>query len=249
MPAPILLPTNRLEAGTVTVTGAAAGKPKERLFDRDITLPWVDSSASGNRDVKLDLGPGTTLAIDTLVLAAGHNLTGVSCAWASSPDDAVYTDRATFAPASAALVRQAFASQTFRYWRFRMASPGVPPSIPELFASLAVALPDAPALGGDDGLRANVLDHESYAGYVWSLKRGAERWVARYPFPLLPAADKTALLAAFSALAGGAKAFYLVDREGTTRWARWPAREPRFRSVGTGQGVHYSGVLELEEAL
>ena len=251
MASPILYGVNRLETGTVTTTGAAADSPKERLFDRDITLPWVDSSNAGTRTIQVDQGASTILALDTWIIAAGHNLSGATVNLDSSPDGAAWTNRDTFVPASSALSRRSISTQTIRFWRVTITGAAAAPSIAELFLTVALTVQ---ASGGPEANSAtysevaNIERHESRAGYVWIAARGATRWSVAYTLINLTTAERDALITLFATVQG-AKLLYLLDEESAVYWAEWQNSALAFRHVATAAGARWSTALSFREAL
>lgn len=231
---PVFYGVNLLDAPSiVTVSGEATGKPKERLFDRDIGLPYQDSASAGTRtDPKVDQGAGGTQAVDTWAIAAGHNLSGAPLSLESSPDDTNWTVRDSLTPSGNGLIFRSIASVTARYWRHQII-PGAAPSMAEFFLTQAVTLASGylSENGMEQGLLGNVLEHQSRAGYVWEASLGPERWVAKYPLRNLSAADKTAMEALFRTIKAGAKFLWIKDADGVVRWVKWESFQLRFSAV------------------
>jgi hypothetical protein len=243
---PILYPVNVLAPpAVVTTTGAAAGFPARRLYDGDIGLLWQDSAA-GTRDVTVDCGVVRT--VDTVLLGAGHNLAGTSVAVLSGATVGGVTARTTFTVSASTLPhRHPFGPVTDRWWVVRITSPSLAPAVPELVLSLGVPFPSPPVLRGHEiGQRAQVIDLESYGGYEWNLVRGPVRWTASYPLVQMSAAERDTLLAAHRALDCGARACYLTDSEGVTRWVNWADRHVRLSSAVPAR---YDAMLQFREVL
>lgn len=243
---PVLYPGNVLAPPAVLSAGAAAGFPVSRLADGDVGLLWQDS-ATGTRTLTIDQGAGGSQAVDTLLLAVGHNLAGVTVTVASGPTSGSLVTRASGAVPDATLYRLAVPVRTDRWWSVTFASTVAAPHVPELVLTRAVPFPSSPVLRSQEmGQRSTVIDLESYSGYEWNLVRGPVRWTASYPLVAMTAADRDALLAAHRALAGGARACYLTDVEGITRWVIWADRLLRFSSPLADR---YDVVLAFREAL
>lgn len=219
---PIAYILNILETGTVTVSGEASGKPKERLFDRDLGVFWEDASAAGTRTIQVDQG-ATVQSIDTWLIAAGHNLSAATVNLDSSPDASVWTNRDTLVPSGTALIRRTIPSGPFtiRYWRVTISNASAAPQIAELLLTLARTFPDIPISGVIIGRRGNVLVSESRAGRERATRRGAARWQTEYDFGLLTLTQRSAIETADADTQEGTKFFYLVDAENIVRWVRW----------------------------
>jgi hypothetical protein len=244
---PIFYGLNILETWTVTVSGEAAGKPKERLFDRDVGLPWQDTSSAGDRILKAARGAQPAQSLDTWAVAAGHNLSGATLTWESSPDDAIWTVRDTFVPSDASAILRSISPLTFDFWRLKITGASTAPSISELFFTLKVAVTGYLSENGmRQGLVGNVAVQMSVAGYVWGAQLGVERWAATYPLRELTTADKAALEALFQALKGGTKFLWVKDADGVVRWVRWETVELGFFPVPVDRWMLD---VELVEAL
>jgi hypothetical protein len=243
---PILYPVNVLATAVAFATsGQAAGFPDRRLYDGDIGLFWRDTAA-GTRDVAMDCGVART--VDTVLLGAGHNLAGSSVAVLSGPSVAGATVRTTFtAGAPTVPHRHTFGPNTDRCWVVRITSVSLAPALPELVLSLGVPFPSPPVLRGHEiGQRSQVIDLESYGGYEWNLVRGPVRWTASYPVVQMTTAQRDGLLAAHRALDGGARACYLTDSDGVTRWVNWADRHVRMTSATPAR---YDALLQFREVL
>jgi hypothetical protein len=170
-----------MELGTVAVQGEAANKPALRLSDRFIGPLWEDT-ASGTRTITLDQG-SSPLSIDSVLGAAGHNLAGLTLTAEHDADPGFGspTTLGTVVPSGTAAWRITGTASAERYWRLTIASAASPPTLGELFFSLAVAFPYGPS--DTDlvrGRMANVVKHETEAGIVIAFKRGATRWSASF---------------------------------------------------------------------
>ena len=77
---------NILETGTVTVTGTPdTGYPESRLYDRCISLYWLDTVTEAKNFV-VDQGASGNLAVDFLAIEK-HNFNGEDMQWQWSTDN------------------------------------------------------------------------------------------------------------------------------------------------------------------
>lgn len=229
MASPVAYGVNRLESSVVTVMGSALDRPASRLSDRFVGPEWEDSAA-GTRDIIWDQG-GSPGAIDAVLFPAGHNLSGVSLAVASSPDNVTYTTRGTLTPASLAAQRIVCTPFTTRYGRLRMTSAPSAPRLAELFASSGVTFSQPPLLGWESRKIGNVLAFESESGVFMAYRRGATRVELDWHVPQFTESDRTALEGLFDAIDGGAKPLALVDPLGTIFFVRWLNPEIGFQGT------------------
>jgi len=221
----VIYGVNLLETATVTVSGEVAGKPKERLFDREIGLFYQDTSNTGDRVIKANQGGGGTQAIDGLYVGPGHNLSGSTVYLESSPDDAVWTPRGNLAVPSSAAFRIKVAPGggvpwTTQYTRVRIASAPAPPSIGEALISLSWTAPYHVSEPGSQGLEPNIRVHRSTSGKAWAAQRGEPAWRAEYLIRDLSLTDRSGLEQVYRDLDGGAKPFAIEDADAVLRWAR-----------------------------
>ncbi|MDA8168682.1 MAG: hypothetical protein M0Z59_03160 [Nitrospiraceae bacterium] len=81
---------NILETSAVTLSSGAAdlSYPLYRLWDRDIGRPFK-AADTGTLEIKIDQG-AAPLAIDRLIIPAGHNLSGARLKVSGSDDDITY---------------------------------------------------------------------------------------------------------------------------------------------------------------
>jgi hypothetical protein len=234
---PVAYALNLLEATTsaVTVTGTAAGSSLNRLFDRDITLPWIDSGTAGTRNIQVDQGAGGTQAVSSWIIAGPHNL-AVALSLESSPDNAAWTVRDTVTPATTVAFRRSFSPITARYWRLQIPSPASAPSIPEFFLTVAVPFPKGPHPdGARRGVVPNVVRHESVGGYVWKTRRGGTRWRAEWPLRLLTDAQRQTFETLLTALLDASRPFWLEDVDGVLRWVEWTNAEATYDALANAR--------------
>lgn len=248
MSAPTFFGVNLFEAGPLAVSGAAADSPKERLADRDVTLPWRDVSNAGERYGQV--GPiSASLLADTFILPAGHTVAGATVAVKRSTNGADWTTVVSFTAAAGAN-RQTFTPVGDVYWMAGISGAAAAPEIPELFLSLAYVLPRGPSYGYSVGVMGNVSRMESRAGSVWATVRGAARWTAEYTIADLSQSQFDALATFFqTTIDSGAKPFYMLDAEnGTLRYVEWLEKKLTGK-VGISASYPYSVAIPLQEAL
>lgn len=226
------LATNLLESGTVTSSPTAGtAKPLSRLYDRDKALQYQPQSlwgfydiaplglalkGFGQVDIDIDLAAATSVTAWALL---NHNITGVTVTLYGDSFSPPTTTRDSFA-ATAADVLRTFATLSLRYWRIRIPAMTIPPAVGELFLGAATSLPE-PEYGSEEEQRGNVRRDQSPAGYVWKTRPGAARYALTYLWPRLIDSDWTLLKAAFDASSQSAKAFPLLDNDGTVRWVEF----------------------------
>jgi hypothetical protein len=220
---PILYTGNIVERGTVQSDGAAAGKPVTRVADGDIGLPWVDTTATGQRNVWVDSGSGLQQTADAWLIAKGHNLVGVPCQIQTAPTPTgPWTTRSAFTPSSAEAFRVSMPAITERLWYFVILSPNQIPTFTEWVLSKSLTLPSGPQEPSlVTGPMGNIQSYDSPAGYTWTRKKGAPRWEGTYLIRDLTLAQRGDLEAAFSATDEGVRPFFLEDADGILRWVYW----------------------------
>lgn len=251
MARPIAYGKNLLEraGATVTVTGEAVGKGKERLFDRDTTLLYQDSGTTSPRRVTVDQGvSGPYDPWDSWIIPPGHNLNGLTVSVETSPDVTIWTERDSVAVSGSALILRTPGGGPFtvRATRLVITSPSQAPTFAELLFSTKYELPVGPSIGGlEAGNLAGVNRTVSAGGYVWKVRKYGPLWTARYRLDDLTVAQRDALLTFFEDVTSGARPFYLTDHDGTvTRWVEWVNPEAVFDAAP----VSYHGIaFELQE--
>ena len=210
-----LLYNNILEDATVTVTNENSDFPKWRLHDRDIGKLF---KGTGTADHTIHVNCGAAVEADTLIIPAGHNLTGgIQLDWEYSANDVNWYDMVTaWAGAAGLISKEAGASQTKQYWRLVLTLLAAIPEIPELFIGLKLELANVIAWGYQDGPRGNVERIEALSGRPHFLKQGEDRELRSYLIKLQSSAVRNGV-AAFLA-ASRHKPFYLKDLDGTWRF-------------------------------
>jgi hypothetical protein len=230
---PVAYAVNRLEVGTVTVTGALTDRPKTRLYDRDTGVVWEDNATTGTRRITLDQG-ASPLSIDSVVVAAGHNLAGLTVD--VEHDDNVGFSTPTSLGSLAVSGTTAFkitgTASSERYWRLNIPSPSAAPKIAEAFFSSSVTFAFAPSLRGlSRGKIGNVAIVEAISGSKIGFKRGSTAWIGQMLIRDLTTANKTTMETLFDNLNGSTDPLFLEDEDGTLRWVRWINPEAIFETT------------------
>ncbi len=220
----------RLAGVTTTVPGGALNP--ERLTDRRIVFPYVDSSNAGTRRIKLNQA-ALAKQVSAAGFVAGHNLAGATVELKSSPDDITYTPRASAVPASSAgFALKVGSLLTAQYWAVDVTGAAAAPSIPELLVTRAVTMPrEVSEPGTRQGRVGNVKIHSASSGLDWGAQRGPDRWQASYLVRDVTQADRTFLEELFTDTGGGASPLLLEDADGAFRWVRIVRPEITFAAV------------------
>ena len=207
---------NILETASVSLSVGTADPayPSNRLFDRDIGKLCIASAAS-TFEVKLNQGVSGNLAVDRLLIPAGHNLQGMSLSLKYSADDNLYYDAiAPWTQADDALISQAWASLSKRYWKFAITNPAIVPQISEIFFTSTYAWPRNPQRpAGPLDEEFNVDRLLTSGGQVRFLQNGVSKRHRQYSNIRCGEAQKVALLALNTLWAGG-RPFWMCDHAG-----------------------------------
>lgn|GEM_PF-1012825 len=239
--------TNILEASTVSLVGvtAASGYPLYRVYDR-VLGRMLRTSGTGTQKILVDQGASPAV-IDSLIIPAGHNLTGcaLSLEWSTVGDDVdghwtapdlngSFTNPWTQADANLIFRQMTTAPEAKRYWRLKIAGASVAPELGEVFlASLVTfqAFPDysGAALGG----KWNRSRLESVSGLVSFFARGVARRTVAYEFPFIYDSELPAFQAWMDAW-GGCRPFFFVDNAGNMFFAEVNEETYQFRPKPVG---------------
>jgi hypothetical protein len=205
----------------VTVGGAAAGFPKENAYDRHVGHPWTDTSSTAPRVFDVDQGGGSQ-AIDSLIVGAGHNLTGVSVTLQSGNATPGDTSQAGpfFPLSSAAFALHAASPYTHRYHRMALQAPIVAaPSIPEVFFSLRWTAPfEISEPGSTEGRKSFRETMFTRTGAFYGAKQGETVWKVDYLIRDIPLSSRLALEQFHADIGGGASPFFISDADGVIRF-------------------------------
>lgn len=223
-----LVYNNILEDGVFTIADGVEDTdfPKGRLHNREIQrISRVDIDG-GDVDYRIDQS-AAAVAVQVLIIPAGHTLDGVTLDWQYSGNDFAGGDDNDMVSqfvqsGSGQIVKIAAAVITDDYWRLlatAIPSSTVDLDIAEIFMGdiytwETVSLLPIPRLDPD----FNVEHRVSAGGYDRTLKHGALKRSRFYTV----VADETqrASIEAFNAEWDGRKFFYLQDHEGTWIFGR-----------------------------
>jgi len=241
-----LLYRNILENATVTVTNEDADYPKWRLHDRDVGKLFKGTGTAAHT-IHADQGASTQYDVDTLIIPAGHNLTGgCQLDWEYSANDADWYDMVTaWAGAAGAIEKEAGAAQNKRYWRLVMTSLAAIPEIPELWMGVRVELQDVVAWGYDEGLQGNVSRMDSVSGRPHFLENGEDREYRNYACKIYNSTVRDDIEAFFSHSRG--KPFWLKDLDGV--WYFMSLVDPNVGPFGRPSLNRFDINLEMIEVL
>jgi len=239
-----ILYRNILESSTVTTTNEDSDYPKWRLHDRDIGK-YFKGTGTADHTVRVDQGAVTTHDVDTLIIPAGHNLTGgAQLDWEHSPDNSSWTDMVTaWAGAAGQITKEASGSQDRRYWRLKLTSLAALPEIAQLWMGEQLELADVVAWGYQDGPQGNVERVDSLSGRPHFLTLGEDREYRRYLLKMYDSGTKDAVEAFLAH--SRSKPFWLKDLDGT--WLYMSLVDPNVGPQARPSLNRYDLVLEMLE--
>lgn len=215
MPTLLAVYKNILETGTVTLTAgtAHASFPLVRLYDRGIGRLFKITAAV-TLEVRVDQGASGNIAIDRMIIPAGHNLDGMTCDIQHSPDGSVWTDAVTqWVQSGSGLLDKVWSSLTKRYWRFKITTPASAPQFHELFFGPTFSFAYDPEFGWVDDVDWNVENRVTSGGQDRFCKYGDEKEVREYILDLLDNTEKANIKALRDACAG-TKPLWIYDMTG-----------------------------------
>jgi hypothetical protein len=225
-----LFAQNILESSTVTVTSENTSYPAYRLYDRLIGFLFKGNSTPANFYITLDQGAVTSYEVDRIIIAAGHNLTGLVLKVQYSTDNfaADNHDADSWTQSGSGLINRAFTAQTKRYWRLNIASPGAAPEIGEMFLTKTYEFTRNPIYGFERGFEENINRIESKSGLVQKTTWGAVRRKFTYELTLLPETDRAAIEALQPYVSG--KNFWIETLEADNFFVECRPTFPNLRS-------------------
>lgn len=242
---------NILETSSVNLSTGTEDSdyPLYRLYDRDIGKIFKITAAV-TMEVRVNQGASGNIAIDRLLIPAGHNLTGMTLDWQYSDDDISYTPAVTqWTQGDNALIDKSLTSANHQYWKFIVTSPAAIPQIHEIFMSPTYTWEQEPGLP----LQAfvpyfNVENHTTAGGYDRFLIHGDEKKLRLYNVIYCNETQKTNILSLNDDWAG-AKPFYLCDHNGV--WIYSKLTEPVTMSLEHPDGVggFYNFTLNIQEVI
>ncbi len=205
---------NILEAAAVSLSSGSQNPsyPLYRLYDRDIGRMFAAASA-GTLQVDIEQS-GTPQPVDRLIIPAGHNLEGMSCALYFSGDGQAWTEAASWTQADGSLINQSFTSAAHQYWRFAITNPVIAPQFAELFLTATYTWEKLPARPGgpfDDVF--NVKTDVTSSGLDRFLVFGNSKRQRVYKV-VNAGTQQQANITALNEVWSGAMPFWLYDHEG-----------------------------------
>jgi hypothetical protein len=206
---------NIFETGTGSLTAGAAHAdyPLARIWDRNIS-DIFKTTAAVTTEIQADQGASGNIALDTCIIASGHNLAGELIDIQHSPDGAVWTNGIAQFAGTAGNIIKTLTGGTKRYWRVKITSPSNAVEIPEIFFTPAYAWEADPVYPLDRlHDRHNVKKMTDAKGENYYLKLGTEKRVRPYNLMNMLAAQKDNLLDLWADW-DGYKPFYITDHEG-----------------------------------
>jgi len=216
-----------MESGTVTVTSENTSFPEYRLYDRAQGLLFKGTSHPNPFVIKADLGAsGPYPGIDTIILGANHNLTGLGLTLAFSNDDVSYSTAKAWA-SIAGINRQSFTEASHRFWKLEIESPAANPEIGELFLSKALSFERNPNWDYGYGRLKKINRLESQAGYAQKTKWGEMRKRRRYRLTKMESSQRLDI-ETFEDVTESIKNFYIEDLQGNLFFAELPEPLPDF---------------------
>jgi hypothetical protein len=209
------------------------------LFDT-VTL-----TAPADHTIKADQGAATQHDVDTLIIPAGHNLTGgAQLDWEYSANDVDWYNMVTeWAGAAGPIIKETASAQTKRYWRLVLTSLAAIPEIPELWMGKKIELQDVIAWGYQNGPQGNVERSEGLSGKPYFLIRGEDREYRNYLCKVQSSSVRDDLEAFFSHSRG--KPFWLKDLDGN--WYFMSLADPNIGPFDRPSLNRYDLQLEMIE--
>jgi hypothetical protein len=173
---------------------------------------WLATSTA-TQTIHCDQGAGGTQAIDTLVIPAGHNLSGCTMAFQYSDNDSDWFNAVTGWSQSdnEIIVKQASASSTHRYWRVTIADATAASYCAEVFITLLYTFPDMLMPQNPTRLKdRHALRITSYSGIPHYIKQGDSKigWSGSI---MLKTSTQITNFESFLAAWDGYKAFFITD--------------------------------------
>ncbi len=237
---------NILESSTVTLSAGAADAsyPLYRLWDRDIGRPFKAADTS-TLEIKIDQG-AAPLAIDRLIVPAGHNMAGMTLDLQYSDDNVTYTSAlgAPFVQPDTGLIQKSFASSAHRYWEFAISGTiGAAPQLAEMFLSPTSDISPDPDFGWVPDTEWNVQNDVTAAGQDRFLELGGPKEVRKYDMKHLSDSEAAVITALKTGFAGK-KPFWFYDLDGN--WYYMKATSIYVKRSDPGQ---WDAHIELKQVL
>jgi hypothetical protein len=150
--------------------------------------------------------------VSRLFIPIGHTLNGLACKLQYSNDNfgADSHDILNWTQGDALLINKAFAETTSRYWRLRVAAPGAPIEMPEMFVTKPYQFARNVSWGFETGNRLNVIRNETLSGKVIYIKNGVPRKERVYDLTRIQSAQKTEF-ETWESVSEGIRSIYVED--------------------------------------
>lgn len=157
--------TNVLQSSTVTVTSAATGYDAYRLYDNLFVRQWVATSTA-TQTIHVDRGAGSLEPVDTLIIPAGHLLSGCGMTFERSSNNGTWTPIVTgwTQSGSALILKQGAATNTDRYLRCVISGASVAPQAGEVWMGLLTTFASGLSIGTRHRLSPTQITQESLYG-------------------------------------------------------------------------------------
>lgn len=212
---------NLLEsASSVTDTGTpTAGYPITRLYDRNTAREYRITEDVARETIAT--GGVSAISVNALMIAAGHNVGGLTYTLAGSANGTDYTTVATgdFASGTGVLCVE-FTAATWAYWRLTLPT-NADVTLTEMLLTNILTVSRNPSRGtGPLETEFNVRTEETSGGsgrfieYGASRRRRAYEWRRPSTLSLTEAEDIKTRIDAL----GGKKPFFLCDHKGVWIW-------------------------------
>lgn len=239
---------NLLEtASSVTDTGTpVSGYPISRLYDRNVAREYRITEDVARETIIT--GGVSAISVNALMIAAGHNVGGLTYTLAKSTDGTNWTTVKTgdFA-AGTGVICEEFSATTGAHWRLTLPTNQDVTITEMLLTTIYTCTDQADRDSSSLRKQLNVASDETTAGSERWISNGPTRRLRSYSFQNVPEAMANTIETMIDALAG-AKPFYLCDHQGAWIWGNLTEpMEPQ--EVASVSGVFKSFTLEFREVL
>lgn len=153
---------NVLQDSTVTVTSSATGYDAYRLYDGLFGKQWRATSTA-TQTIHVDRGAGSLEPVDTLIIPAGHLLSGCGMTFERSSNNSTWTPIVTgwTQSGSALILKQGAATNTDRYLRCVISGASVAPQAGEVWMGVLTTFASGLSVGTRSGLASVDMTEES----------------------------------------------------------------------------------------
>jgi hypothetical protein len=211
----ITYPKNILEDNTVTVTPVEnASFPAYRLYDRILGRLFKFSAADNPSIVHVDQGATGNIAIDSVIIPAGHNLDGLTITMQFSTDNIAWSTAKSWAQSGAGAICESFGTATKRYWRMSIASPAAAVEMGELFFTQSYTWARNPvSLDRKMSTKYNVERLMDRSGHPRYIEHGTEKRYRAYFLEKITGSHRTEIESVDDVWAGK-NPFWMKDTDG-----------------------------------